>query len=160
MELPIEKLEALARNDGLREGQRLRIRILEENEAIISPFLIKKARGSYSPGKKQIILDSSVTRNPVSFARIITHEVKHQIDMQGWPSSLVYFSYALVVISLSGAVGVLYHSVGSPWWVTTIAVLLSYVFSYYLVPWEISANVYMRRRWKDYYQAIYGKPPD
>lgn len=160
MELPMTELETLARRDGLKKNESLQIRLLDPGEVGISVFLFRKARGYYHPESREITINSDLEKKPKSMAMVIAHEAKHRIDMQGWPSWFIYFSYIFCVLTATITLGTMYYLQGHPLWLVAIVVAGTYLSSYYWIPWEISANVYMRRRWRDYYQAIYGQPPD
>ena len=129
--LPVERIEFEARQDGLKG--RLKI--------VVRPCLVNY----YEP------LTGTLTIRPYKkvsrLAQVLAHEIKHQIDLEKYPLWLVYLLYWPAIVVVGIIVGQSYGI----WWG-----LLSAIAIYFFHPYELSANIYSLRKWKKYLKIIEG----
>lgn len=127
--VPIEKVEREARRDGLETPLRVVQQLALTN--------------GYNP------LTGAITIRPYKSrfqcALRLSHELKHQIDLQHWPAWLAIGAYWPPILGLGLWVGM-----SSSW----LLVLPAVVVAYLLHPFEVSANVYALNNWRRYFRHL------
>jgi hypothetical protein len=127
--VPIEKIESEAKSDGLQTSLNLEIRPSLSN--------------GYNPFTGRLRLRPYNSR--FQCALRLSHEIKHQIDLQQWPAWLTVLVYWPPIIGVGLWVGL-----ATVWYLSIPASIAAYL----LHPFELSANLYALQNWKRYYRHL------
>lgn len=120
-----------------------------------SPTVNHVANGRYCHEKNTVTVYTA-GKDQDYIAKVLAHEIKHAIDFQGVPRKKVTMvgiamvAYAVVASMLSCwllfANSLIFGIIALP--------MLFNVFYKKLSPWEVSANVYSAKHWREYRRSL------
>lgn len=127
--VPINKIQALARAHGLKGT----LQIVQK----------QSLSNGYNPFTGVIRLRPY--RSRFHCALRLAHEIGHQIDLERWPALLVVLSYWPAIVGIG-----IYVGLTTSWWLSLPAVVMAY----FLHPFEVWANCFAFKHWREYYALL------
>jgi len=129
MNLPVNELAELAQKHGLKTPLDINIR--------------RSIANGYNPLTKKIGLKPY--RSKTWTALKLSHEIKHQIDLQSSSGYLAILLYWPLIIGVGLWLGITTH-----WYWGVVGSVLAYL----LHPFEVRANIYALRYWRQYLEIL------